>query len=114
MRQDLLDDRPLEDGRDDLLFPGAAVWAGVHIDIEDPLEQPRPADALRLGLNRLDHQRAQPGVRRQHAVKPDQVQPRPQRARLLCAVVEVGQVGLLHLLNQHTPARAHLHQPGHD
>ena len=67
------------------------------------LEQPRPADAMRPGLDRLDfvlggdrsfggrlrlngrflwhHQRAQLGVGRQHAVKPDEVQPRPRHQR---------------------------------
>lgn len=53
--QDLLDRRPLQDGRDDLQFPTAAVWALAHVDVEDPLGQPRPADAVRPGvaLNRL-------------------------------------------------------------
>ncbi len=49
VRQDLLDHRPLEDGRDDLQFPAAAVRAVLHIDVEDPLEQPRQADAVRSG-----------------------------------------------------------------
>jgi hypothetical protein len=62
----------------------------LHVDVEDTLEQPRPADAMRPDLGRLDlalggrigfggrllsirwplrhHQRAQLGVRRQHAV----------------------------------------------
>ncbi len=43
-RQDLLDHRPLEDGRDDLELPGAAVWAVLHVDVENALEKPRPAD----------------------------------------------------------------------
>ena len=43
--QDLLDHRPLQDGGDDLELPGAAVRAALHIDIEHPLEQPRPTDA---------------------------------------------------------------------
>ena len=53
--QDLLDRRPLQDGRDDLQFPGAAVRAVLQVDVKDPLEQPRPADAVRPGLvlNRL-------------------------------------------------------------
>lgn len=36
--QDLLDHRPLKDGRDDLQFPGAAVWAVLRIDVKDTLE----------------------------------------------------------------------------
>jgi len=32
--QDLLDHGPLEDGRDDLQFPGTAVRAVLHVDIE--------------------------------------------------------------------------------
>ena len=54
MAEDLLDDRSLQDGRDDLQFPGAAVRAVLHVDVEDPLEQPRPADAVRSGLDGLD------------------------------------------------------------
>lgn len=53
MRQDLLDHRPLVDGRDDLELPAATVRAVLHVDFEDPPEQPRPADALVPGLNRL-------------------------------------------------------------
>ena len=37
----------------------------------------------------------------------------PQRARLL-AVIGLGQAGLAHLLDQHAPARQHLHKPGDD
>jgi len=47
--EDLLDDLPLEDGCDDLQFPGAAVRAVLHVDVEDALEKPRPADAVRPG-----------------------------------------------------------------
>jgi hypothetical protein len=36
--QDLLDHRPLEDGRDDLQFPGAAPRAVLHVDLEKALE----------------------------------------------------------------------------
>ena len=54
MAQDLLDHRPLEDGRDDFELPGAAVWAVLHVDVEDALEKPRPADAVRPSLDRLD------------------------------------------------------------
>jgi hypothetical protein len=53
MAKDLLDHRPLEDGRDDLQLPAAAVRAVLHVDVEDALEQPRPADAMRPVLNRL-------------------------------------------------------------
>jgi len=51
--EDLLDHRPLEDGRDDLQLPAAAVRAGVHVDVEHPLEQPGPADAARPDLDGL-------------------------------------------------------------
>ncbi|MCZ2292745.1 MAG: disulfide bond formation protein B [Burkholderiales bacterium] len=44
--QDLLDHRPLEDGRDDLQLAAAAVRAVLHVDVKDALEQPRPADAV--------------------------------------------------------------------
>jgi hypothetical protein len=37
---------------------------------------------------------------------------RYQRARLLAVGIRLGQVGLAHVLDQHTPAREHLHQPG--
>jgi hypothetical protein len=95
--------RPLEDGRDDLQFPGAAVWAVLHFDVEHALQQPRPADAARPRQDGVDfalgggcrpgcrlclrwwvlrhHQRPQLGIRRQHAAKPDQVQPRPRHQR---------------------------------
>jgi len=52
--EDLLDHRPLEDGRDDLELRGAAVRAVLHVDVEHALEQPRPADAVRPGLDVLD------------------------------------------------------------
>jgi hypothetical protein len=39
---------------------------------------------------------------------------RPQGARFVTVVVGLGQVGLAHLLEQHAPAREHLHQPGND
>ena len=35
-------------------------------------------------------------------------------ARLLAVGIRLGQPGLPHLLDQHTPAREHLHQPGDD
>ena len=98
MAKDLLDHGPLEDGGDDLEFPGAAPRAVPHVDVEDPLEQPRPADAAGPGLNRLDfalganrcfggrlllsrrplrhHPPPQLRMGRQHPVVPDQVQPR--------------------------------------
>ncbi len=52
--QDLLDHWPLQDGRDDLQFPAAAVGAVLHVDVKDTLEQPRPTDALRPDLGGLD------------------------------------------------------------
>ncbi len=39
---------------------------------------------------------------------------RPQRARFVTIGVGVSQVGLAHLLDQHAPAREHLHEPGDD
>ena len=36
--QDLLDHRSLQDGRDDLELPGAAVGAVLHVDVEHALE----------------------------------------------------------------------------
>jgi hypothetical protein len=47
LREDLLHRRPLEDRRDDLELPGAAPRAVLQVDVEDALEQPRPAEALR-------------------------------------------------------------------
>jgi len=41
--QDLLDHRSLEDGRNDLELPGAAVRAVLHVDIEHAPEQPPPS-----------------------------------------------------------------------
>ena len=101
MAKDLLDHRPLEDGGDDLELPSAAVRAVLHVDVEDALEQPRPADAMRPGLNRLclaasrrsgfggwlvlirwplrHHKRTQLRVRRQHPMKT--AKPRRRRAR---------------------------------
>lgn len=46
MREDALDHRGLEDRRDDLEL-SAAVGAVLEVDLEDPLEQPGPADARR-------------------------------------------------------------------
>ena len=54
MGQDLLDHRPLEDGRDDVQLAAAAVRAVPHVDVKDPLEQLRPADAVRPDLGGLD------------------------------------------------------------
>jgi hypothetical protein len=51
---DLLDHRPLEDGRDDLELAAAAVGAALHVDVEDALEQPCPADAVWPRLDSLD------------------------------------------------------------
>jgi hypothetical protein len=42
LREDALDHRRLEDGRDDLEFT-AAVGAMLKFDLEDTLEQPVPA-----------------------------------------------------------------------
>ena len=103
MAQDLLDHRPLQDGDDDPELPGAAVRAVLHVDVENPLKQPCPADAsgpdlgglglaldagcgnawhfLILGRPLRHHQRAQLGVRGQNPVEPDQVQPRPGNQR---------------------------------
>jgi hypothetical protein len=50
--EDVLDHRLPQDGRDDLRFPGAALRAVLHVDVEDPLENPRQADAVRPGLKR--------------------------------------------------------------
>ena len=52
--EDLLDHRPLEDGRDDLEIAAAAVRAVLHVDVEHALEQPRPADAAGPRLGTLD------------------------------------------------------------
>lgn len=48
--EDLLDDRSLEDGRDDLELATATVGAVLHVDVEHALEQPRPTDEVRYGL----------------------------------------------------------------
>jgi hypothetical protein len=42
MSQDLVDHRPLQDDRDDLQFPAAAVRAVLHVFVKYALEQPRP------------------------------------------------------------------------
>ena len=39
---------------------------------------------------------------------------RPHRARLLAVGIRIVQLGLPHLLDQHAPAREHLHEPGDD
>ena len=39
---------------------------------------------------------------------------RAQRARFLTFGIGLGQVGLAHVLDQHAPAREHLHEPGYD
>jgi hypothetical protein len=38
----------------------------------------------------------------------------PQRARFLTVGIGLGQVGLAHVVDQHAPAREHLHEPGDD
>lgn len=52
--QDLLDHRPLQDGRDDLELAAAAVRAVPDVKVDDALEQACQTDALRPGLDRLD------------------------------------------------------------
>jgi hypothetical protein len=47
VRQDLLDGGSLPDGRDGLQFAAAAGRAALQVDLNDALEQPRPADAVR-------------------------------------------------------------------
>jgi hypothetical protein len=42
----ILDDRLLVDGHDHLRFRGAAIRAVLHVDVEDALARPRPADAV--------------------------------------------------------------------
>ena len=42
--EDLLDHRPLEEGRDDLPFPGAAVRAVLRLDVEGGRERSQSAD----------------------------------------------------------------------
>lgn len=54
MAEDLLDDRPLDDRRDDLQLPGSEVRTVLHVDVENTLEQPRPANLLWPGGNGLD------------------------------------------------------------
>ena len=39
VRKDLLDHRPLEDGRDDLQLPGGAVRAVLHVDVKAKLQR---------------------------------------------------------------------------
>ncbi len=83
-----------EDGGDDLQF-AAAVRAVLEVELEHPLEQPRPTQphravvrTVRLALCGLrclgtfvqplrHHQRAHLGVRCQHAMESNQVQPWP-------------------------------------
>ena len=57
MRQNLLDHRPLQDGRDDLQFPAVALRAVPNVDVEHALEQRRPADVASDGLDRLEFAR---------------------------------------------------------
>ena len=95
VREDLLDDRRLQDRSDDLQL-AAAVRAVLEVDLEDPFEQPGPAHshrlamrAVRLALGGLGclsalvrplrhHRRTQLGVGCQHAVEADQVQAWPR------------------------------------
>jgi hypothetical protein len=44
VREDLLDHRPLQDGRDDFQFPAAAVRAALYVDREHALEHPGAVD----------------------------------------------------------------------
>jgi hypothetical protein len=46
VREDLLDDRQLEGGRDDLEYPAAAVRAVLHVDLAHALEPLGPAQSL--------------------------------------------------------------------
>ncbi|HMO49441.1 MAG TPA: hypothetical protein PKB14_25870 [Rubrivivax sp.] len=39
---------------------------------------------------------------------------RPQRTRLFAVSIRLGQAGPAHVLDQHAPAREHIHQPGDD
>ncbi len=48
----LFDNWPLEGGHDEPQL-AAAVGAGLHVDVHDPLEQTLPADAMRSGLGSL-------------------------------------------------------------
>jgi hypothetical protein len=48
--EDLLDDRPPEDGRDDLDLAAASVRVVLHVEIELSLEQPCLANAVLPGL----------------------------------------------------------------
>jgi hypothetical protein len=34
-------------------FPAPQFGPVLHVDVEDPLEQPRPVETVRPGLNRL-------------------------------------------------------------
>jgi hypothetical protein len=44
--QDLLDHRPLEDGRDGLQLTAAAVRAVLHVNVKDAPEQPCQAQQM--------------------------------------------------------------------
>ena len=48
VRKDLLDHRPLEDGRDDLQLSGGAVRAVLHVDVKTRLSS--RAQLMRCGL----------------------------------------------------------------
>jgi len=82
-----------------MILSSAAVGAVLEVDLEDPLEQPGPADARRpavcaTGLGGVErrrvgilvgtcrhHPRAQLRVGRQHPMESDQVQPRTRHQR---------------------------------
>ena len=81
MAEDLDDHRRVFDGSDDLQS-AAAVRAVLHVDIEDPFEQPGPAQARRFSLGDVigrglggtlwrsgNDFTAQLGVGRQHAME---------------------------------------------
>jgi methyl-accepting chemotaxis protein len=53
--QGLVARRPLEDGRDDLELAATSDRAVLHVDVEDPLEQPRPAEAAAWRLGPAPH-----------------------------------------------------------
>jgi hypothetical protein len=59
---DLLDDRPLEDRRDDLELPAAAVRAVLQVEIEHALEQPRALHQLTCSKRALCERRPMAGI----------------------------------------------------
>ena len=106
--QDPLDHRSLHECGDDLELAAAEVRAVLQGDVEDPLEQPRPADAYGLNLGGLGHAldaasgnawrflilgrplwhhpRAQLRVRGQHAMESYEVLPGPRSPDPACSL----------------------------